>query len=59
MIDPDVPQTVRFSPRDLTDFPDDDSQAIEDRHRDEQQRKQETLRWLHEHAGFSPFDVEW
>lgn len=59
MIDPDMPQTVRFSPRDLPDFPDDDSQAIEARHAEERQRKQETLRWLHEHAGFSPFDVEW
>ena len=59
MIDPDIPKTIRFRDGDVPELPDIDSIDIEARHEEEQQRKQETLRWLHEHAGFSPFDVEW
>ena len=32
---------------------------IEKQHRQEQRRKEETLRWLEEHTGFKPFGVEW
>ena len=32
---------------------------IQEQHRDEQRRKDETLRWLEEHRGFRPFGVEW
>lgn len=34
-------------------------EEIQQQHCDEQQRKEETLRWLEEHMGFRPFGVEW
>lgn len=44
---------------DLPVLPDIDSIDIEARHEEEQQRKQDTLRWLEEHCDWKPFGGEW
>ena len=59
MIDPDIPKTIRFRDGDVPELPDTDSIDIEARHAEEQQRKQETLRWLTEHCDWQPFGGEW
>ena len=42
-----------------TEFPDMLHEELEEQHRQEQQRKDDNLRWLEEHMGFRPFGYEW
>ena len=43
----------------MPDLPDRLSADIHAAHEDEQQRKEDNLRWLEEHSDFRPFGYEW
>lgn len=52
MIDPDVPNTLRFSP-------DDQPELLEIDKAERERQKEENLRWLEEHLDWTPLGDVW
>lgn len=59
MIDPGIPDTIRFRTEDQPELSDVLQAEIEAERRREQERKAENLRWIEDHCDFEPHGDVW
>ena len=59
MTDNDTPQPIRFSKSDVPQLVEIPERDIKAEREAERKRKEENVRWLEEHMGFSPFGDVW